>query len=917
MKKHSIKIVEFYLKNYAPFYESMGLREFYFDKRDSPYNITLIIGFNGSGKSYLITELSPQVLEHIAGRISNRFILGEEGEKRVHFIVNESIEYVCTILFDKNHKTSCFLKQIDLITGESKELNPNGNVSSYQELCQNHLYYNKTFKNVGYISTNVKNVVTMPFIERQQLFSTWLPDTSQFLSATKIIQKKINVTKREIENLITDITKISISSYKENLINLKSNLETIEKGLFFYRDHISKINLLLGSFSKFERELLKEQIHNFKNNIMVYNDKFEKNRELFTQYRSYLSLNGEKKLLEDIGLLKEKKATLEEALNGINDKITMVQNSIGRIRSNEPEMKSGIQEPYDMVSIDSAITQIKNSLKELDSSIADCLDRNSEFSTIVYSLELKNAVKQIITVFLSLFQMASGIIQACNEFTLKDVFDNDSLLLNNYKETIKTLNEQNVLLGDTIETLRKHEAEMSQLSVDESFLAFIPFSCNENTCSLIKELKKHMDFSNFDIQKEIEEKNKIIIQNKEKLMALTLKMNTIENIYKEVTRINQILFDNKDEIVLLPEYLFKKINTPVIHELIGSMNIIIIELQHLDEYLSLLEKKKASAESVQNLINIFKLLKQNDSLNNELMQYIEEDKTLSQKREEVIKELTLVKENINKLSNLSQSISVLITQKEEIENNYTLLLEDKESLLKENTNLYYKKTFQEALSSFKNKEADLIKNGEQVKTEIERCTSMITNRTVLEKRKNIFEEKLRLYELLYAVWNPRTGYPSMLIKDFLDEVTFVTNVSLDNIWGGLIRIKEFQLEESEFRIPIIRGNTILEDITECSTAEKTTLALAISLAIIQISISYNVVRVDEADSGFDELRRQSFLEMITEQLGASGCKDSYLITHNQHFENLPCNVILLKGYEQLVSEATLENKRILYRYPSL
>jgi ABC-type Mn2+/Zn2+ transport system ATPase subunit len=104
MKKHSIKIVEFYLKNYAPFYESMGLREFHFDKRNSPYNVTLIIGFNGSGKSYLITELTPQILEHISGRISNRFIKGEEGEKRVHFIVNESTEYICTILFDKNHK---------------------------------------------------------------------------------------------------------------------------------------------------------------------------------------------------------------------------------------------------------------------------------------------------------------------------------------------------------------------------------------------------------------------------------------------------------------------------------------------------------------------------------------------------------------------------------------------------------------------------------------------------------------------------------------------------------------------------------------------------------------------------------------------------------------------------------------------
>jgi DNA repair exonuclease SbcCD ATPase subunit len=672
----------------------------------------------------------------------------------------------------------------------------------------------------------------------------------------------------------------------------------------------------LGSFSKFEKEVLKEHLQKFKANLIEHNEKVKQNRELFSQYHAYLSVNGEKRLQEDIACLKEQKVKLEETLNGINDKIAMLQNAIGRLRSNESELKGDDKEQYDIVSVDSSIAQIENSLKELDISIAESLAKNEELKAVIYSDELKDAVKQMITVFLSIFQMSSGIIQSCDGFTLKDIFSDKSPLMTNYKETINALNEQNALLENSVEALRKHEAEMSQLSVDESFLAFIPGTCNENTCSLIKELKKHVGFSNFDIQKEIKEKSDAITQNKEKHVSLTLKMNAIDNIFKDTTQINHILFDNKDRIAALPEYLFRKINNPVIHELISSINVIIHELQNLDEYISLLEKKRAGSESVKNLVNIFKLLKQNDSLNNELLQYVEEDKALCLKREEVTLELNRVKDDIEKLSSLSQSISVINAQKEEIERQYNALLQEKENLLKENTNLYYKRTFQKALSFFKNKETDLVLGGEQVKTEIEKCTSMITNRTVLEKRKNIFDEKLRLYELFYAVWNPRTGYPSMLIKDFLDEVTFVTNVSLDNIWGGLIRIKEFQIEESEFRIPIIRGNTILEDITECSTAEKNTLALAISLAIIQVSISYNIVRIDEADDGFDELRRQSFLEMITEQLGVSGCKDSYLITHNQHFENLPCNVILLKGYEQLVSEAALENKNVLYRYPS-
>jgi DNA repair exonuclease SbcCD ATPase subunit len=913
MKKHSIKIVEFYLKNYAPFYESMGLREFHFNKRDSPYNLTLIIGCNGSGKSYLITELSPQVLEHITGRISNRFIPGIEGEKRVHFIVNKKTEYVSTILFDKNRKSSCFLKRIDLETGKEEELNPNGNVSSYQELCQIHLYYNKTFKNVGYISNNVKNVVTMPFIERQQLFSTWLPDTSQFLSAAKTVQKRINVTKKEIENLVKDITKISISSYKENLNNLRGSLNVIEKDLIFYRDHISKISFLLGSFAKYEKGLLKEHIETFKNKAKGYNESFKKNMELFSKYKPYLETGGEKKLLMDIGSLKEKKAKSEGELNGINDKISMVKNAIGRLRSSEIECG---KDKGDIVSIDGAISNITSTVKELDISIKEMLENNYELKEVIYSDELKDALKQVITLFLSIFQMSSGIIQSCDGFTLKDIYMENSSLFSNYKDTLDSLNKQNKILSESIISLRKSEEEISQLQVDESFLAFIPSHCNENTCSLVKELKRHTGQYNYTIKNEIEEKEKSLNQNKEKIMKLTIKLNSIENIFKELARINQIIIDNKEKIVLLPETLFKKINNPVIHEFIGSINIIISDLQKLDEYISLLEKKKASLESVRNLTNIYKLLKQNDSLNNELSSYLNEEKDLSLKREEIAKEIFSINDSLKKLSELGDSVASIIQEKKEIDRQYNNLLEDRENLLKENKNLYHKRVLQGALSSFKNKESDLVRNGEMIKTEIEKCSSMITNRAVLENRKEAFEEKLRIYELLYEVWNPRTGYPSLLIKDFLEEVTFVTNMSLDNIWGGLLRIKDFCIEESEFRIPVIRGNTVLEDITECSTAEKNTLALAISLAIIQVSISYNVIRIDEADGGFDETRRESFLEMITEQLSVSGCDDSYLITHNQHFENVPCNVILLKDYEKLVPESLLENKYILYKYPS-
>ena len=201
MKNKGIRISKLLLKNYAPFYESMGIKIFEFDRSKSHNQLVLILGANGAGKSFVLTELSPEPIEHINGRITNRYIEGEEGRKEISFIVNDSSdvdtdEYKCSIIYSADRrKTVCYFTHTDLSTGEEEELNPNGNVSSYMECCKKYLGYEKNYKNIGYLSDDVKNLVSMSFTERQQLISNWLPNTSEFLQAGKQAQKKFNQTK--------------------------------------------------------------------------------------------------------------------------------------------------------------------------------------------------------------------------------------------------------------------------------------------------------------------------------------------------------------------------------------------------------------------------------------------------------------------------------------------------------------------------------------------------------------------------------------------------------------------------------------------------------------------------------------------------------------------------------------------------
>ena len=207
-----------------------------------------------------------------------------------------------------------------------------------------------------------------------------------------------------------------------------------------------------------------------------------------------------------------------------------------------------------------------------------------------------------------------------------------------------------------------------------------------------------------------------------------------------------------------------------------------------------------------------------------------------------------------------------------------------------------------------------------IKADIEKMKAAITSLDTLKARKATLEIKRDLYDVLFKVWNTKDGYPSILIKDFLDEVADAANRDLDKSWGGVLNIDEFSLENGEFKIPVIRGNTVLNDASETSKAEKATLGLSISTGIIDVSTEnslYNIVRLDECDGGFDGPRRQSFLENITTRLNEINCKNVFCITHNNCFENISCDVILLKGWDSMTSESSLLNKNIIFKYDKM
>ena len=157
--------------------------------------------------------------------------------------------------------------------------------------------------------------------------------------------------------------------------------------------------------------------------------------------------------------------------------------------------------------------------------------------------------------------------------------------------------------------------------------------------------------------------------------------------------------------------------------------------------------------------------------------------------------------------------------------------------------------------------------------------------------------------------------PSWKIESFLNNLTIKTNEDMDSMWGSNLKIKEFELKENDFLIKMIKDGVEIKDASLCSQGETETINTAISFSIIESNVEnggYDVLRLDEVDGPLDETRRSGFIDMIQNRINEMGCDSCFIITHNGEFEDIPCDIILLKGNK--IPEEKLRNKNVLFRF---
>lgn len=907
-----INLLRMKLVNFLGIYLGTGLNEFEFT-RDGSNNIILLVGINGSGKTTVLSEMTPYPHESNGPRVKSRIIPNTVGVKELDILVDNYVLYKIKIIYDQIKKqTKCFIRKI--IDDSDQELNPNGNVESYVEIIENEFRITKEFTSVGYLSKNVKNFVEMKPADRNNHVSEWMVEIAEFLDAYHHSSKILTKLKKQIDSYNKEIGNMSSINYELELNLLNASISNIS-------DKINKINSDITQLKTYQDQI----------KVLVRTDKELNDYRL--SYRNMVnrvknSLNEFNKKYESLNSLNI--SSTEELLN----ELEKTQYEIDNIKDNLDNIESRLS------SIESELI-VNRSMLNNDSKLKQC-DLNSIIYTVENNEKLSIEVKNEIDEYLNKFNVSDIKKLICEnqndlsqfQFFIKTL-DEKFVSLNNIlpfdyiknmdklDELIKEKQEINNKITEIIDKsknkldiINKEIYRYTNGNIDSQILMKRPDFCKNKNCPLVDELLKYIDpheslkelYNEADsLQKDINEKQVEITNIEEDLKK-------IQKSTEIMAEIDQFVYKNTDLIAKMPPLIsnFMSNDLGSIYTRINEINLIVQDLMIIN---SLYYKQQELIKSIEELTNIKKLITTNNFIEEKISNLVNESQKLLKDKELATASYFKLLEKKDTLSNYSGKINERDHDLMIYNSNVICIESCRKNMLILNKNTYVYNSNEIRINELNKEKLDLENNLFDLNKKRDEMTTYYVSKKQIEKMRNEIQEEFNKVNVLNKIWSPKVGYPSWKIQSFLNHLTIKTNEDLEKMWGSSLRIEEFILKDNEFSIKINKDGNIIEDASLCSGGETATLNIAISFAMIETNIDengYDLIRMDEIDGVLDDLRRQQFIPMIQDGLEELGCNTCAIISHNNEFDDVACDIILMKGSN--IPEEKLQNKKILWEY---
>jgi len=900
------------LRNYIGILKGTGLNEIEIDFKSKKRNkIVMLVGRNGSGKSVIMNSLTP-----FSGSFDTRknlIIPDEEGYKELIISHNES-RYVI-----KHHYTKGGIKSYFSKDGE--ELNKNGLVRSFESLVESELGFNSEYLRVGRIGSVMNNFIDLKTAERKKYITNLLPNVDEFLEAFKNVHKRFSSIKSKLNYVVENINKIpeektinkNISIINNTILDVEESLEKLQ----------SEINKNHGRIDGIKSEIEEKNLNVEEEYLTAKTENSDSKHKISEFLTKFPNLKKYKNLKE----VKSKIVELEENLDVVKKDLFKMSTNVENVKTEILKHKNFISSKKEKInnisnedeeSLKNLLTEQEDVLKTYEESISEDEEFNfsqDEFDSLI---NLKNSF-QVIT---------NDIKILLGEFSTEQI--EKYLDKNLTKESIKEkISKCEIHIEENQNRVKTTKAAIDIIHERKKLLDTLkkrPENCKIDNCAFISKSLKYKDF---DFEKELNDRTQIlngIDEDTKKYQGLIEKYKEFYKLDSEINRIYLRLMNSVSNPEILKKIPTQKYFKSVdgFKKIFDGLNMRKIETTfNIDELVKVLSNMNDIEHVKKDISNIKDKLKYiseagslikdlNDELKSTNEQLLEKTGSLTKLNEE----LSILSESERKLERSIRILKEFKRLKKIKKKSSTLLKENESKFSKYQTKLGRIKIYTEENESILKELSTLKERLSPLKEDLSAENLKLSKLVEYQDSKDLLEKDYEKIAIIDEALNPTKGIPLFFIEGYLNETRRIANELLNIAFDGKFFINKLNINESDFKIPIITDSPPeKEDIIECSQGEIALTKLSLSLALIEQSkTKYNIIFLDEIDSTLDTDNRRHFIDILEKQIERMNIDQLFIISHNNYFDSSNVDLILLDGNNINTSDKSFMNgKNVLFK----
>lgn len=848
-----MKILKLKLKNFASIYNAMEAKEITIDFTQSKNKICLLIGKNGSGKTSILSMLTPfSDLGNLDVRNNQSLILKDkEGYKEIHIEKNGSI-YIIKHIYsphkDKSHSLKSYIEK------DGVELNINGNVRSFLEVVKNELYIEPEYLKLIRLGSNVTNIIGLSETERKNFMSKIMSNIDVFIDYYKIVNTKERQIKDNISHIADKLSRLGISDITIANKDIDDTRLSIEKLSGIKEKISSEIAILNHDIDNID------DVENLRDNLNKTSKSVIKMKETLLKYKpDKLSSDHYKTEIDNE----------ESEIRAINNKIA----TFNTILLNEITNLDSLYEQYNLVRAqydkeldnDSTIKSMEDNLTAIRLSLRESEDILGEFKP---SISYDDYVE-----FMSFV----------NELTLhlNTTYDFGSKAINKVLKLMEEGKDVNHYINSHLIDMDDNKSDVSSLFIAKVASDFLFNDRTVITCKTECEAKRVYDA----LKKLIEDHNVSEKNNDVSFYKDMERVNSnIINIFKMIDERSILINGLPDDIKIMfkKENLIskiKKLENPFDEKILNNYLSLITEYNRYVGNCDKYEKEEELIRKFRGTSNLTDISNQKESLEN-----------IIKDKDDKIKE---IKENISKDTEI---LSELTRSYETNKDIYEALTEYDEMVKANNKYI----SDYELYKTNKEKIHDLTVNLNGVTTEYNNKNDLLHKMILNVNQYNLYMKELESFNKIYDEMDKvkeslsaKTGMPLYIIRKYLgDDTVISTNDLLDVAYNGDIELDDFEITPSSFTIPVYVRGFRMPDVKYVSQGELSFISIALSFALSSIVLSkYNIMLLDEIDGPLDSDNREKFIKILEKQIEKIDSEQNFLITHNSMFSSYPVDII--------------------------